>query len=97
CDRLASLIAGLGVHHLVERGLHTELEPLRELVENVAELVEPVALLACLRPHVAHRRPEAEGPVAHGNDRRAHPPALQVAEDRLPALGALPAALPSRA
>jgi hypothetical protein len=60
--RLAGLHAGLGIHHLVQRGFYAGLEPLRELVEDVAELVEPVALLACLRPDVPYRRPEAEAP-----------------------------------
>src|SRR5262249_13187473 len=60
-DRLARLLPRFGVHHLVERGLHPRLEPPRELVEDVAELVEPVALLARLRPYVAYGRPEPEG------------------------------------
>ena len=41
-DSLARLLAGLGVHDLVQRRLHACLEALRELVEDVAELVEPV-------------------------------------------------------
>ncbi len=45
-DRLAGLLTGLSVHHLVERGLHTGLEALRELVENVAELVELMPISA---------------------------------------------------
>ena len=45
-DGLAHLRAGLGVHHLAQRGLHAQLEALRELIDDVAELVEPVALLA---------------------------------------------------
>jgi hypothetical protein len=40
----ACLRTGLGVHYLVERGLYAGLQPLRELVEDVAELVEPVPL-----------------------------------------------------
>ena len=39
-DGLAHLRAGLGVHHLAQRGLHAQLEALRELIEDVAELVE---------------------------------------------------------
>ena len=72
------------------------LEPLRKLVEDVAELAEPVPLLAGLRPHVADGRPEAKRPVAHGDDRWAHASALQVAEHGLPALGALAVAILDR-
>src|SRR5262249_60933991 len=70
--------------------------PLRELVQDVAELVEPIPLLAGLRPHVAHGRPEAEGAVPDRDDRRAQAPALQIAEDGLPALGALTVAVLDR-
>lgn len=61
---LAGVLSGLGVHDLVERGLHPRLQSPRELVEDVSELVEPVALLAGLRPHVADGRPEPEGTIA---------------------------------
>ena len=60
------------------------------------ELVEPVALLAGLRPHVADGRPEAEGTIANGNDGRAHAPPFQVAEHRLPTLRALAVAVLDR-
>jgi len=42
------------------------LEPFRELVEDVAELVEPVPLLTFPWPHVSHRRqkPRAPSPTA---------------------------------
>jgi hypothetical protein len=83
---LARLVASLGVYHLVERGLHVGLQPLRELVENVAEFVEPAPLLAGLRPHVAYCFPETEGTVPDGDDRRARASTLQVAEHGLPAL-----------
>jgi hypothetical protein len=89
---LSGLRTGLGVHHLVERRLHAGLKTLWQLVEDVAELVEPVPLFAGLRPYVPHRRPEAEGTVAYSDDGRAQAPPLQVAEPGLPALGALPRA-----
>ena len=77
CTASRACLAGLGVRHLVERGLHAGLEPLREFVEKVAELVKPVPLLTGLRPHVAHGSPGAERTVAHSDDRRAHGPTLQ--------------------
>jgi hypothetical protein len=55
--------------------------------------MDPVALLARLRPHVPHGDPEAEGAIAHGNDGRAHTPPLQVAEHCLPTLRALAVAV----
>ena len=71
--RVAGLRTSLGVHHLVQRCLHARLQPLRQLVEDVAELVKPVALLAGLRPCVPYRCPEAERPVAYSNDGRGMP------------------------
>src|SRR5262245_11110181 len=88
-DRLARPLPRFGVHDLAERGLHARLEPPRELVDDVAELVEPVPLLARLRPYVAYGRPEPEGTVPDGDHGRAHAPPLQVAQHGLPALGAL--------
>src|SRR5262249_53901485 len=87
------MFAGLGVHDLVERSLHARLQTPRQLVEDVAKLVEPIPLLAALRPHVSYRRPEAKGTITHGNSGRAHAPALQVAEHGLPTLRALPVAV----
>src|SRR5262249_28298073 len=66
------------------------------LVEDIAEFVEPVPLLARLRPHVPYRYPEAERPVAHGDDGRSHAPTLQVPEYGLPTLRALPIAVVDR-
>src|SRR5262249_19721720 len=88
-DRLTCLLARLGVHHLVQRGLHARLESLWQFVEDVAEFVKPIALLARLRPHVPHGDPEAEGAIAHDNYGWAHTSALQIAENGLPAFGAL--------
>ena len=88
-DRLARLLAGLRVHHLVQHGLRARLETPGQLVEDVAELVDPIPLRAGLRPHVADSGPEPERTVAHGDDRGVHAPTLQVAQHGLPALRAL--------
>src|SRR5262245_5257272 len=58
--------------------------------------MEPVPLLARLRPHIAHGGPETEGAVAQRDNGRAHAPTLQVTEHRLPALGALAVAVLDR-
>src|SRR6267378_6025456 len=52
--------AALGVHHLVQRALGARLQPLGQLVEHVAELVTPAALLAGFGPDLARRRPESQ-------------------------------------
>src|SRR5262249_57907302 len=90
------LLARLGVHHLVQRGLHARMESLWQFVEDVAEFVTPIALLARLRPHVPHGDPEAEGAIAHDNYGWAHTSALQIAENGLPAFGALAVAVLDR-
>src|SRR5262245_51613810 len=62
--------------------LYARLEPPSKLIEDVAELVDLVTLLACLRPHIAHGRPEAEGSIANRDQGYAHAPALQIAQHR---------------
>jgi len=77
--------------------LYARLEPPWKLIDDVAELVDPVTLLACLRPHIAHGRPEAEGSIADRDQGSAHAPALQIAQHSLPTLGALAVAGPPTA
>ena len=60
-DRVAGGRAGVGVHDLVQRGLPARLEPPRELVEDVAELVEPVPLRAGLPHAIGVTRPLPPG------------------------------------
>ena len=55
---------------LALRPLRPRTQPLRQLVEHVRHLVAPVALRRRLRPHVPHRRPEAERAVAPRRRRR---------------------------
>src|SRR5437016_12264109 len=80
CARVSAYI------DLVECGLHARLEALRELVQDVAELVEPVPLLARLRPHIPYRCPEAEPSDADSDAGQTHAPALQGTEHQLPTL-----------
>ena len=65
-------------------------------VEHVGGLVEPVALVAGLGPHVAHRGPEPERPVTDREDRRAHAASFQVAQQIRPALLRLAIAVADR-
>src|SRR5260370_28204901 len=62
--------ATLGVHHLVQRALGARLQPLGQLVEHVAELVTPAALLAGFGPDLTRRRPESQRAVAHRHQGR---------------------------
>ena len=64
---------------------------LRQLVEDVGGLVHPAALLACRRPHLAERLPEAERAVGDGEfgrDRQATS-LLQIEQQLPPRLRAL--------
>src|SRR6202162_2082890 len=88
--------AALGVHHLVQRALGAWLQPWGQLVEHVDELMDPAGLLACRGPDLARRGPEAQRAVAHRHHRRGHPAPLEVAQQRLPALGTLPVAILER-
>src|ERR1700719_310772 len=58
--------AALGVHHLVQRAPGARLQPLGQLVEHVAELVTPAALLAGSNQtsRAAAQNPRAPSPTA---------------------------------
>ena len=62
----------------------------RQLVQDVGDPMDPAGLGLRLGPDVPGRRPEAERAVGDRHDRGPHPPPLQVAQHRQPALGALP-------
>src|SRR5216684_6017306 len=96
--RSCSLAVGAarGVHHLLERALGAGLKPSGQLVEYVGELVTPAGLLAGLGPDLARRSPEPQRAVAHRHHRRGQPAPLELAQQRLPALGALPVAVLDR-
>src|ERR1700676_4855100 len=88
--------AALSVHHLVQRAFGAWLQPWGQLVEHVDELMDPASLLARRGPDLARRGPEAQRAVTHRYHRRGHPAPLEVAQQRLPALGALPVAILDR-
>jgi hypothetical protein len=88
--------AGLGVHHLVQRALGARLKPLGQLVEHVDQLVAPAGLLA-RSGHTsrnAAQNPNAPSPTAKAG--ATIPRRLSLAQQRLPALGALPVAVLDR-
>src|ERR1700674_5329410 len=58
--------------------------------------MNPAGLLARRGPDLARRGPEAQRAVAHRYHRRGHPAPLEVAQQRLPALGTLPVAILDR-
>ncbi len=88
---------GLGarrrVHDRVERLLRLRLQPLRQLVEDVRQSMHPTALLPRLGPDRADGGPEAEGAVAHGDDRRTEAATLEIPQHRRPAVGAFAVAV----
>src|SRR5229473_3397624 len=53
----------------------------------------PATLRAGLRPDLAGRGPESQRAVAYRYHRRNHSASLEIAQQRLPALGALPVAI----
>jgi len=86
----------LGVHHLVQRAFGAGLQALGQLVEHVGKLVTPAALLASLGPDLTGRGPEPQRTVADRENRCDHSAPLEIAQHRLPALGALTIAVLDR-
>ena len=62
-------------------------------LEDVGDLVHPVALCPGLWPYVSQRRPEPKGSVTNGDRRRSHATPAQIAKQCPPALGRLPIAI----
>ena len=92
--RRHGVVAVLGVADLGQHLLGGRLHRLGQGVEDVGDLVHPVALLAGLGPHVAQRRPEPQRPVAHGDHRGAACPAACRSRSRSAQLvGRLPVAV----
>ena len=61
----------------MQRALGLGLETFRELVQDISQLVEPVALLGRLGPHVPDGAPEPQGPIANRDHGHLEPAALQ--------------------
>ncbi len=74
-DGLGRTLLVLGVVDLLDRALGRGLGRLRQRVEDVRGLVDPAPLTAGLGEHLVQRVPEAECPVADGQDRAPHAPA----------------------
>jgi len=70
--------------------LGLRLQALRQLVEKVADLVEPAALVPRRWPHLAQHRPEAGRPVSNRQHLCTHATSLGVTHQRQPAFRALP-------
>jgi hypothetical protein len=66
------------------------MQALRQFVEYVGQLVTPAALLAGLGPDLTRGGPEAERTITNREHRRDHSAPLELAQHRLPTLGALP-------
>ena len=71
----------------MQRSLGLGLETFRELVQDISQLVKPVALLGRQGPHVPDGAPEPQGPIANRNHGRLEPAALQPSQQLRPALG----------
>ena len=81
------LLARLRRQDVVQRALGRGLETFRELVQDISQLVEPVALLGRPGPHVPDGAPEPQGPIANRDHGRLEPAALQPSQQLRPALG----------
>ena len=55
-----------GPHDFMQLGFGAWLEALRQLVQDVGDLVHPTALFFCFRVNLAQRRPETQGAIGHG-------------------------------
>ena len=76
---------------LAQVGLHRGLHGFRDLIEHVAGLVQPAALVSRAGIELVERLPEAKGAVADRNfGRDGKAAALHLDQEFAPALGALP-------
>src|ERR1700748_1886338 len=62
-ERRERFFLGLGHPDFLERPLGLRVLALRQLVQDVAGLVDPATLTAGLRPYLLDRLPEAERPI----------------------------------
>ena len=74
-------------------GFGSRLQPFRQLVQDIGDLVHPAALLLRFWIDLAQGRPEAERAVGNGQFRRRQAPALEVTQESEPGFGGLPVAI----
>src|SRR5690606_30391433 len=78
--------SGLSLPDLMQAGFGFRLQASGHLVEHIARLVDPAALLACLCEDLAQSGPEAERSVTHRQlGCQGQPPLLQIEEQFPPA------------
>jgi site-specific DNA recombinase len=90
--QLGGFLPRLGIHDLSQPHRGRSLAVLRHPVQDVEDPVVPAALLVRLRIDLGQGGPESQVPVRHDQAGSIHPPPLQVAQQRSPALGRLPMA-----
>ena len=88
------LLARLGRRDLRQQRPRLSLNPLRQVIEHVEDLVVPAALVRRLRPHLFGGAPDREAPVGHQQQRGPQTPIAQVAQDLQPGLRRLAVAGP---
>ena len=93
-ERGRGILAGLGHPDFLQGPLGLRLLTFRQFVENIGGLVHPAALLACGRPQLAERLPEAKRTVGDGEfGRDDQTSVLQIEQHLAPILGALAGAI----
>src|SRR3984893_12660473 len=81
------ILLGLGHPDLLQRALGLGVQALWQLVQDVRGLVDPAALLAGGRPHLAKRLPEPKRTIGDRNlRRRCQPATLQIEQQITPRL-----------
>lgn len=93
-ERLVGVLLRVGHPDGVQLRLGFRLKPLGQLVQHVGRLMDAAALLPRVGPHLPHRLPEAQGPVADHQLRiDGKPSGLHLQQQAQPGLLALPVAV----
>src|SRR6056297_268831 len=87
------ILAGLGLPYVVQHFPGFGLGALGKVIEHIAALMHPAALLAGCRENVFQRRPEAHGTIARSQFWSLQAPAFEAEKYLAPALGAFPDAV----
>src|SRR6056297_672899 len=87
------ILAGLGLPYVVQHFPSFGLGALGKVIEHIAGLMHPAALLAGCRENVFQRRPEAHGTIAQSQFWSLQAPAFEAEKYLAPALGAFPDAV----